>query len=267
MDQTDYYKVLGVDRTADAKMIKNAYRELALKYHPDRNQGNPEAMNKMKAINEAYAVLSDARKKVQYDSFRSQFGTNAHDRFRKNYSDQDIFKGSDINQVLEEMARSFGLRGFDEIFKEFYGNGYKSFEFNKKGYYVKGFFFSGFFNGNGPDLKKISENKSFGKISRFLLEKIAGQKIPNKGSDVFDVIRIDATLADEGGPYAYYQKKRKKKLVVKIPPGVHDGQKIRLSGMGEEGRGGGMDGDLFLKVQVSRSMTRRIKDFTAKLFK
>ena len=66
MEQKDYYRVLGVDKKADPARIKEAYRKLALKYHPDRNRENPEAAARMKEINESYAVLSDPRKKTQY---------------------------------------------------------------------------------------------------------------------------------------------------------------------------------------------------------
>ena len=66
---SDYYGLLGVDRSADAAQIKSAYRKLALKYHPDRNPGDGEAEEKFKQINEAYAVLSDENKRARYDRF------------------------------------------------------------------------------------------------------------------------------------------------------------------------------------------------------
>ncbi|MBU4581837.1 MAG: DnaJ domain-containing protein, partial [Proteobacteria bacterium] len=64
----DYYKTLGVEKSADAEVIKKAYRKLALKYHPDRNPGNREAEEKFKKISEAYAVLSDPEKRKQYEN-------------------------------------------------------------------------------------------------------------------------------------------------------------------------------------------------------
>ena len=67
----DYYKILGVEKNADAEEIKKAYRKLALKYHPDRNPNNPTAEAKFKSLSEAYAVLSDPEKRKQYDNFGS----------------------------------------------------------------------------------------------------------------------------------------------------------------------------------------------------
>ena len=131
MEQQDYYQILGVEQDATSKQIKDAYRKLALQYHPDRNHGDPESGEKMKAVNEAYAVLSAPQKRQEYDLMRPRFGSSAYSQFRQTYSEQDIFSGSDINRIFEEMARSFGLRGFDEIFKEFYGQGSQTYEFNK----------------------------------------------------------------------------------------------------------------------------------------
>ena len=114
MSAKDYYRILGIEPTASVKEIKNAYRELAFKYHPDRNQDNPDAVNQMKAVNEAYAVLSDATKRREYDTIRTQFGSAAHDRFRRNYSEEDIFAGTDIFRVFEELTRLHGFRHYDD---------------------------------------------------------------------------------------------------------------------------------------------------------
>ena len=76
MAKRDYYEVLGVSKTASQDEIKKAFRKLALKYHPDRNKGNEEAMNKFKEANEAYSVLSDEQKRQQYD----QLGPDAFEQ-------------------------------------------------------------------------------------------------------------------------------------------------------------------------------------------
>jgi len=142
MEQNDYYQILGLDKDASQKQIKEAYRKLAFKYHPDRNKEHPETAEKMKRVNEAYAVLSDTEKRGEYDMLRQQLGSSAYSQFRTNYSEQDIFSGSDINQIFEEMARAFGFRHYDEIFRQFYGQGYRTFEFKKPGFTVSGFVFS-----------------------------------------------------------------------------------------------------------------------------
>ncbi len=257
MNQKDYYEVLGVSKDANSQEIKEAYRNLAFKYHPDRNQAGTEAVEKMKIINEAYAVLSNPDKRREYDLLRQQFGSSAYGQFRKNYSEQDIFRGSDIHRVFEEMAKSFGIRGSDEIFKEFYGRGYQTFEFNRPGVFMKGFIFSGWFN---PRRTRIPIGGNFGNLLKLFFNRVDGMQIPEKGKDINDIITLQAGHAQQGGPYAYYHRKKSKKLVVQVPPGVKDGQKIRLTGLGEGGKGGATAGDLYLKVSIKTPLLQGIKN-------
>ena len=259
MSAKDYYRILGIEPTASVKEIKNAYRELAFKYHPDRNQDNPDAVNQMKAVNEAYAVLSDATKRREYDTIRTQFGSAAHDRFRRNYSEEDIFAGTDIFRVFEEMTRLHGFRHYEEIFKEFYGPGYRSFEVKRPGMFFKGFVFSG---GHAPGQgqgRKGSRGPALGRLGRRMAEKLLGAHLPQRGKDVDAVIRLSAEEARNGGPYAYFYRQQQKKLVVKIPPSVREGQRIRLAGLGEPGRGGAEAGDLYLKVAIDRPLMATVK--------
>ncbi|MCX5882178.1 MAG: DnaJ domain-containing protein [Deltaproteobacteria bacterium] len=255
MPMNDYYQVLGVSKDAPSQKIKAAYREKAFLYHPDRCK-DPAGADQMKAVNEAYAVLSDLQKRKEYDLMQQQYGDGAYGHFRKSYSEQDIFKGSDIQQIFEEMARGFGIRGFDAIFKEYYGQNYKTFELKRPGLNIQGFFFSGV--REMPLLNKQSIKEKIGNISQQLLQKATTGR-PQKGADYHDVIRIDPSLADNGGPYAYHLLAYGRKLVVKIPPGTREGQKIRLAGMGEEGKNGMPSGDLFLKVTLRKSLFERIK--------
>jgi curved DNA-binding protein CbpA len=198
---------------------------------------------------------------------RQQFGSSAYGHFRNSYSEQDIFRGSDIQEIFEEMAKSFGFRGFDDIFKEAYGKGYRSFQFGKPGFFAKGFVFTGPLNKGGQNNGALPLSGNIAKLSRFVLEKFGGVTLPQNGSDVNDIIRLSPELAYQGGPFAYYNKKRAKKLIVKIPPQVQEGQKIRLAGMGENGKGGGQSGDLYLKVQIKRPVFRRLKEFVSGLGK
>ncbi len=266
MAQEDYYKTLHIPKEADAKQIKEAFRKLAFKYHPDRNEGNPKAADEMKRINEAYAVLSNSEKRREYDSIRQQFGDSAHNRFRTNYSDQDIFRGSDINHIFEEMAKAFGVRGGDEIFKEFYGPEYQKFEFKRPGLFMKGFIFTGVW-GKGkkqPDL--FTAFRNINRFANLLADKIGGNSKPINGSDMDDTIHLSPEEAKSGGPFPYLFKKKKKKLVVKIPAGISEGQRIRLTGMGEEGKGGGRSGDLYLKVKIGRSLVQKTFRLVGQLF-
>ena len=100
MPESDYYKILGVSKKASDEEIKKAYRKLAMKYHPDHTKGDKTAEEKFKTISEAYAVLSDKKKRSQYDTFGST-------GFQQRYSQEDIFKGFDFSDILRE----FGMGG------------------------------------------------------------------------------------------------------------------------------------------------------------
>jgi DnaJ-class molecular chaperone len=250
MGQMDYYEILGVPQDATQKQIKDAFRKLAFEYHPDRNRGNPESTARMKSVNEAYAVLSNPAKRRDYDVYRSRYGSSAYGQFRQSYSENDIFRGSDVNQILEEMARAFGFRGFEEIFRDSYGQGYRSFEFKRSGLFTRGFVFSA----PSPFL-----TGTLGKLSKYLLKRMSGIEFPEDGGDVIEAIDLTPEEAKNGGPYPYYYKKQSKKLVVRIPSGVHQGQRIRLAGMGDRGKGGGKQGDLYLKVRIRKPLLQRLK--------
>lgn len=257
MSDKDYYKILGLSESASEKQIKDAYRRLAFQYHPDRNQ-DPASSGMMRAINEAYAVLSNAGKRKDYDTVKRQFGSAAYDRFRSTYTENDIFRGSDINRIFEEMAAAFGFRGFDEVFRQAYGEGYRSFEFKRPGFTARGFVFTGrgrknwnTQTGKPPLLAKM--------LSRYLLRKFAGVELLERGADVIETIELTPQEARDGGPYAFFYRKKAKKLVVNVPPGLREGQRIRLAGMGEDGKGRGSPGDLFLKVKIQKPLLEKIK--------
>lgn len=265
MEQKDYYDILGVEQNATTKEIKDGYRKLALQYHPDRNPGDEAAAEKMKAVNEAYAVLSDAGKRHEYDFMRQRFGSSAYNHFRGTYSEQDIFSGSDINSIFEELARSFGLRGFDEIFKESYGQGYRTFEFKKDGFNARGFVFTGPSGRNGQDALHFPSGGLLSKMTRYAFKKISGIELPEDGSDLEDTISLSPERAERGGSFEYHLRSQDRKLMVKVPPGIKAGQRIRLSGMGGYGKGGARSGDLYLKVHIKRPLLQKMKDFIADL--
>jgi molecular chaperone DnaJ len=108
-NQRDYYEVLGVARDADAKAIKDAFRKLALKYHPDRNK-SPEAEERFKEIAAAYAILSDPKKRTQYDA--GGFAGVA------DFTPEDLFAGIDFGDLFGDMGFDFGGGLFDRLFRQ-----------------------------------------------------------------------------------------------------------------------------------------------------
>jgi molecular chaperone DnaJ len=110
-EKPDFYEVLGVPKDATKDQIKDTYRKLAMQFHPDRNK-SPEAEEKFKQISEAYAVLSDDQKRQQYDTLGKQ-------GFDQRYTEEDIFRGADFNDIF----RDIGGGGFNDIFRMFFGGG------------------------------------------------------------------------------------------------------------------------------------------------
>jgi curved DNA-binding protein len=104
MADTDYYKILGLTKSASDEEIKKAYRKMAMKYHPDHTKGDKTAEEKFKRISEAYAVLSDKEKRQQYDTFGSS-------GFHQRYSQEDIFRGFDFADIFKEFGFGGGGRG------------------------------------------------------------------------------------------------------------------------------------------------------------
>ena len=106
----DYYETLGVKKTATEAELKKAYRKLAMQHHPDRNPGDKRAEEKFKDINDAYAVLSDAEKRKQYDTFGA-------DGFHQRFSQEDIFRGTDFSTIFSDL----GFGGGGDIFERLFG--------------------------------------------------------------------------------------------------------------------------------------------------
>ncbi len=282
MEEKDYYEILGVHEGASAEEIKKAYRKLAFQYHPDKNPGREEMM---KEINEAYAVLSDERKRRDYNSYRQSYGFSARDKFRETYTDQDIFKDSDINQVFAELSRAFGFSRPEDIFSRstFYGNQFRTFQFKGPGFVGKGYFFLGPMSKEYQDTMKAFQHQT-GKapayrpsfFSRIFLmgmqalqnhmAKKYGLELPERGKDLEDEITIPSEIVLTGGKVRYHYTKRgnPRDLMITIPPGIREGQKIKLKGMGEDGSHDGEAGDLYLKAKIHIPWLKRIRDFLGK---
>ncbi len=220
MAEKDYYKVLGVDRNATGDQIKKAYKKLAFKYHPDKNPDDKKAEERFKEISEAYAVLSDKQKREQYDRFGSA-------GFHQRYSQEDIFRGSNINDIFSEMG--FG----NDIFSFIFGGGRRS---------------AGFGGGKRSTVN-FDVNDLFGGGGGFGAQQ---QAHAQKGNDLSIDLNIDFMEAVSGAEktveYMYDGQKQGVKL--KIPPGIDTGQKMRLSGKGGQSPLGGSRGDLYFNIRV-----------------
>lgn len=262
----DYYQILGVEPDADAKKIKEAFRGMAFSHHPDRNENKADSADMMKRINEAYAVLSNPSKRSEYDALRNRFGDHAYGQFRNTYSEHEIFKDSDVQQIFEEVARSFGLRGLDSLFGDFTGSGYKHVAFKRHGLHGRGFIYRGGFGKRGGSAMSGGAPPGMGRLARYLFRKIGGMSLPEAGEDMHDIIWLTPEFASSGGSYPYYHHRRSKKLVVTIPAGTKDGQQIRLARMGADGKNGGSAGDLYLKVKVKKPFLKKARDLIASAF-
>ena len=221
----DYYKVLGVNKNATPEDIKKAYRQLALKYHPDRNKGDKEAEERFKEINEAYAVLSDQEKRRQYDMFGAE-------GFRARYSQEDIFRGFDIGDIFKDAG--FGT---SDIFSILFGGGgrrrgvrYTTFN-GPFGQYTTG--------AGGPDYADYFSRGGAG---------------PSKGRDMVSDLTITLEEAASGSEKLLSIRRdgKSEKIAVKIPAGIDTGKKLRVAGKGERGAGGGPAGDLYVRVQLQK---------------
>jgi DnaJ-class molecular chaperone len=267
--QKDYYKVLGVEKTAPSSRIKEAYRHLALEFHPDRNTGDVSAVEKMKELNEAYAVLSDPEKRKRYDSLNDRYGHDAYDHFRQGYSERDIFRGSDIDQIFEEMTRRFGFRNFNDLFREFYGPGYQTFEFRRPGVSGRGFIFTGFPFGrqSGPSVSSQTGLFSglLGRMTGYILNKVLTGSSAGGSRDRYDVVVLDREDARRGAKVSYMDRQTSRQLVVTVPAGIREGQTIRLRGGAKDDARGIPTGDLYLKVQFRKSLLDRARALYSKL--
>jgi curved DNA-binding protein len=204
----DYYEVLGVKKDSSTQDIKKAYRKLAMKYHPDRNKGDKEAEEKFKKLSEAYAVLSDPEKRKEYDTFGAS-------GFQQRYSQEDIFRGFDLGDILKE----FGLGGMGGGFRASSGQG-SPFE-------------TFFFHGGGPGAGGASYRTT---------------QQPVQGSDLtYELsVSLNEVLSGSEKTISLRRENKTENVSVKIPKGIKAGQKLRLAGKGSPSPYGGPPGDLFL---------------------
>jgi curved DNA-binding protein len=212
----DYYKLLGVGRNATETEIKKAYRKLAMKFHPDHAKGDKSAEEKFKKISEAYAVLSDKEKRQEYDTFGSE-------GFKQRFSQEDIFRGFNVNDILREF-------GFGDMFggAESRGSGTR-------------FTYSGGspFEGRGRQQAQSVRGQDLIYEMPLTLREVA--------SGTTKVV----TIQSQGVP---------ERITVKIPKGMVDGKKLRLTGKGNPGPFGGPRGDLYIQAKLMEDPVFSVED-------
>jgi molecular chaperone DnaJ len=264
----DYYEVLSVPRNAGDDDIKKAYRKLALQHHPDRNAGNKAAEEKFKELSEAYEVLSDSRKRRQYDQFghaglKSSFGPGGFDFSR------DFTHGADLRDIFGDL---FG--GGGGVFEEFFGRsgGRRDAAHGSRA-------------GRGADLRfdlEIDfEASIFGQEHEITLpvsetcptcngtgsepgrqketcRHCNGRGVIVTSSGFFHVQQDCPSCGGRGEIITHPCRtcrgaglvKNRRQLTLKIPPGVETGSRLRLAGRGEGGVRGGPAGDLYVMLHV-----------------
>lgn len=261
-EKKDYYEVLGVSKEASEKDLKSAYRKLAMKYHPDRSDAS-DAEERFKEISEAYAVLSDPGKRKQYD----QFG---HAGINSQYSQEDLFRG--VN--FEDLFRGFGG---DSIFDMFFGGGRQrgpargrdlrydldlTLEQAASGLETvldvprtescptcSG---SGAKPGTSPTT--CAQCGGTGQVTRIQSTPF-GQMVTSTGCPKCGGRgQIIASPCEECSGSG--RVRRMRKINVKIPPGVDEGQQIKLRGEGDAGPGGAGDLYIFLNIKPHRLFKR-----------
>jgi len=234
VDYKDYYKILGVDKNAEEKVIKDSYRKLAKKYHPDYNQGDRKSEEKFKEINEAYEVLSDKSKREKYDTLGSNW---------QQYSEQPPGgayqgRGGFTSDNFEESP--FGEGGFSEFFSTFFGGGER-----KKN------IFDPYRNSEAEDMRQGDIDA---KIELELKDAYLGGERTFKLSVQEECLNCGGRgVLGRNQPCSACSGNginvKMKKLTVNIPSCIKDGSKIRIAGQGNKIRNG-KHGDLYLLVKI-----------------
>ena len=215
MDFKDYYKILGVKASADAKAIKTAYRKLARKYHPDVSEHH-QAENKFKEVTEAYEVLKDADKRAEYDDIR-QYGTQG-----KSFEPPPGWQSS---RTSSSQGFFHGQGDFSDFFSSIFG----SADYGA----TEGANFQDFNHRQGPNQKGQDIETD---MPIFLEDTL---------SEESKTISYRLPHRQQNGRITEINKT----INVKIPAGVNEGERIRLKGLGSPGIGDGPNGDLYLRIR------------------
>ncbi|HEY3008700.1 MAG TPA: molecular chaperone DnaJ [Micromonosporaceae bacterium] len=264
--EKDFYSVLGVGKSASADEIKKAYRKLARQLHPDRNPNDPDAESRFKDVAEAYDVLSDERKRKEYDEMRALFGSGAFRRSARGggFDPSDLFGGFSGGG-----DRRFGGTGFSDLFSSIFSGGTTRARGPARGRDVEAEMTLDFADAvqgttrqltlrapgicdtcHGTGAKPGTQPRTCPVCGG------VGLVTRNQGSFSFSEPCRECqgvgTIVDEKCPECRGTGgvTKTRTLTVRFPPGVADGQRIRLAGRGEPGERGGPAGDLYVLVKV-----------------
>jgi molecular chaperone DnaJ len=263
-EKRDYYEVLGVSKNASKAEIKDAYRKLAMQYHPDRNKA-ADAEDKFKEISEAYAVLSDDQKRQQYD-------TLGHAGFDQRYTAEDIFRGADFETIFRDIGFGFG-----DLFRTFFGGGFGGGfrQRNNRGQdigYELEITLEEAAKGTekeivAPRTEKCEVCNGSGASAGTLPKtcpkcKGAGQVRNTRSNGFLTYVQVTPCSECRGRGKIIESPcnkchgtglvKKRRKINVKIPEGIDEGYQLRLRGEGEMAPNAGAPGDLYVLVHIAR---------------
>ena len=212
MSSKDYYKILNVRENVSVDELKKSYRDLAKKYHPDANPNNRSAEEKFKEISEAYYVLSDEKKRREYDhykkgGFSAKGGPASGWQGAQGFDYEEILRAFRGAQSGRQSHMRFSGGGFEDIFGELFGG----------------------------------RAQSYGREEESAVEEVS--------SDVSAILKISKSRAQKGGEVSFNLREGKK-ITVKIPSGITSGKKLRLSRQGNVCPTCEHPGDLILTIKI-----------------
>lgn len=224
----DYYEVLGVPRSASEADIKKAFRKLAREHHPDVAKDKKKAEERFKELNEAYEVLGDAAKRRKYDELGANWKSGAEFRPPPGWESFSNGRGfRSAGPAGQEFEFQFGGTGFSDFFEQLFGS------------------------------RARGGARGFGGHAGF-----GGEDVTERGRDIEGDIMVTLEEAMRGSVRSVTVRRnsRAETHQVKIPAGVTEGQRLRVTGRGEAGSGGGAAGDLYLRVRLARHPDFEVED-------